>query len=37
MILNIAIGGSWAGPPDNTTVWPQQMIVDWVRVDQLKI
>jgi hypothetical protein len=36
MILNIAIGGSWPGSPDNTTVWPQEMVVDWVRVDQLK-
>jgi beta-glucanase (GH16 family) len=36
MILNIAIGGSWPGSPDNTTVCPQEMVVDWVRVDQLK-
>lgn len=36
MILNIAIGGSWPGPPDNTTVWPQKMVVDWVRVYQQK-
>ena len=36
MVLDIAIGGSWALPPDNTTVWPQQMIVDWVRVYQKK-
>ena len=36
MILNVAIGGSKAGPPDNTTVWPQEMVVDWVRVYQLK-
>jgi hypothetical protein len=36
MILNIAIGGSWPGPPDNTTVWPQEMVLDWVRVYQLK-
>jgi beta-glucanase (GH16 family) len=35
MILNIAIGGIWPGPPDNTTIWPQKMIVDWVRVYQL--
>lgn len=35
MILNIAIGGKWPGPPDNTTIWPQKMIVDWVRVYQL--
>ena len=36
MVLNIAVGGSWAGPPDNTTSWPQEMIVDWVRVYQKK-
>jgi beta-glucanase (GH16 family) len=36
MILNVAVGGAWAGPPDNTTVWPQEMIVDWVRVYQEK-
>ena len=36
MMLNIAIGGGWAGAPDNTTVWPQKMVVDWVRVDQVK-
>jgi beta-glucanase (GH16 family) len=36
MVLNIAVGGNWAGPPDNTTVWPQEMIVDWVRVYQKK-
>jgi hypothetical protein len=36
MILNIGIGGPWPGPPDNTTVWPQLMIVDWVRVYQQK-
>jgi hypothetical protein len=35
MILNVAVGG-WAGPPDNTTVWPQEMVVDWVRVYQKK-
>ncbi len=36
MILNVAIGGSWAKAPDNTTVWPQEMVVDWVRVYQQK-
>jgi len=36
MLLDIAIGGSWAEPPDNTTVWPQKMVVDWVRVYQQK-
>ncbi len=32
IILNVAVGGNWPGPPDNTTVFPQQMLVDYVRV-----
>lgn len=36
MFLNIAFGGKWSGLPDNTTVWPQKMVVDWVRVYQQK-
>jgi beta-glucanase (GH16 family) len=36
MVLNIAIGGAWPGPPDNTTVWPQEMVVDWIRIYQEK-
>ena len=32
MLLNIAVGGLWPGSPDATTVFPQQMLVDWVRV-----
>lgn len=31
-ILNVAVGGSWPGSPDTTTVFPQQMLVDYVRV-----
>ena len=34
-ILNVAVGGSWPGNPDGTTVFPQQMLVDYVRVYQL--
>ena len=34
MILNVAVGGNWGGNPDSTTVFPQQMIVDYVRVYQ---
>ena len=26
--LNIAVGGSWPGPPDATTPWPATMLVD---------
>lgn len=32
MILNVAIGGNWGGVPDETTVFPQTMLVDYVRV-----
>lgn len=32
MILNLAIGGNWGGPPDDATIFPQTMIVDYVRV-----
>lgn len=32
IILNVAVGGSWPGNPDGTTVFPQQMLVDYVHV-----
>ncbi|HKK70165.1 MAG TPA: glycoside hydrolase family 16 protein [Candidatus Krumholzibacteria bacterium] len=32
MILNVAVGGNFVGPPDETTRFPQTMRVDWVRV-----
>lgn len=34
-ILNVAVGGQWPGSPDNTTIFPQQMLVDYVRLYQL--
>jgi hypothetical protein len=34
LILNVAVGGTLGGAPDATTDWPQQMLVDWVRVYQ---
>lgn len=33
-IFNVAVGGNWPGPPDNTTQFPQRMFVDYVRVFQ---
>lgn len=33
-IFNVAVGGNWPGSPDGTTVFPQTMIVDYVRVFQ---
>ena len=32
MILNVAVGGDLGGPPNDSTTWPQEMLVDWVRV-----
>lgn len=32
LLLNVAVGGNWPGSPDNTTQFPQQMLVDYVRV-----
>ena len=32
MLLNVAVGGGWPGNPDATTVFPQTMLVDYVRV-----
>jgi len=35
ILLNVAVGGIWPGYPDETTVFPQTMLVDYVRVYQL--
>jgi len=32
LLLNCAVGGNWPGNPDSTTVFPQEMIIDYVRV-----
>jgi beta-glucanase (GH16 family) len=32
IILNVAVGGDWPGPPDATTTFPQTLLVDYVRV-----
>jgi beta-glucanase (GH16 family) len=34
ILLNLAVGGSWPGNPDSTTVFPSQMVVDYVRIYQ---
>lgn len=36
LILNVAVGGTWPGSPDGSTVFPQEMKVDYVRVFQKK-
>jgi beta-glucanase (GH16 family) len=32
VLLNVAVGGKWPGNPDQSTVFPQTMLVDYVRV-----
>ncbi len=34
LILNLAVGGDWPGSPDSSTRFPQEMLVDYVRVYQ---
>lgn len=34
LIVNVAIGGTWPGKPDASSVFPQMMYVDYVRVYQ---
>ncbi len=34
LLINLAVGGNWPGNPDNSTVFPQQLVVDYVRVFQ---
>jgi beta-glucanase (GH16 family) len=32
LLLNVAVGGGWPGSPDATSAFPQEMLVDYVRV-----
>lgn len=34
LIMNLAVGGQWPGPPDKQTTFPQRLLVDYVRVYQ---
>ena len=37
LIMNVAVGGSWPGypdPADDDVVFPQEMIVDYIRILQ---
>ena len=36
LVLNVAVGGEWPGAPDETTIFPQVMLIDYVRVHQMK-
>ena len=32
ILLNLAVGGDWPGQPDASTTFPQELVVDYVRV-----
>jgi beta-glucanase (GH16 family) len=32
ILMNLAIGGGFPGPPDNTTPFPSEMLIDYVRI-----
>lgn len=34
LIFNVAVGGNWPGSPNSSTVFPQTMVVDYVRIFQ---
>ncbi|MGD8781345.1 MAG: family 16 glycosylhydrolase [Ignavibacteria bacterium] len=34
LLLNMAVGGNWPGYPDTTTQFPQEFVIDYVRVYQ---
>ncbi|WP_258168319.1 RICIN domain-containing protein, partial [Paenibacillus sp. AR247] len=36
LLLNLAVGGNWPGAPNDSTPFPAQMLVDYVRVYQDK-
>jgi len=34
IIMNVAVGGGFVGSPTDSSVFPQEMVVDYVRVYQ---
>lgn len=36
LLVNLAVGGNWPGKPSSATVFPAEMVVDYVRVWQQK-
>jgi beta-glucanase (GH16 family) len=32
ILLNLAVGGNWPGSPNSDTVFPAEMVIDYVRV-----
>lgn len=36
-LLDVAVGGPWPGPPDETTSFPATMLVDWFRYSPVTV
>jgi beta-glucanase (GH16 family) len=36
IILNLAVGGNYVGPPNENTVFPQTLLIDYIRVYEKK-
>lgn len=36
LILNVAVGGAWPGDPSEETVFPQEFVIDYVRVYEME-
>jgi beta-glucanase (GH16 family) len=34
LIMNVAVGGNWPGRPNSTSVFPQRMYIDYIRIYQ---
>ena len=34
LLLNVAVGGNWPGYPDESTILPQRMLIDYIKVYQ---
>jgi beta-glucanase (GH16 family) len=34
LLINLAVGGNWPGDPDGTTQFPQELVLDYIRVYQ---
>jgi beta-glucanase (GH16 family) len=34
VLLNLAVGGDWPGPPDQTTAFPASYDIDYIRAYQ---
>lgn len=35
VLINLAVGGTWPGPPDDSTPFPAATVVDWLRFEPL--